>query len=411
MAVHSRAVPDATRPFLVAVALSVTLSLAFAVVLAGPFAAPVRETVSAVGFVLGALAIMVSGGLAARRCEGRRRRAWTILASAAAVALAGNIWTTLVGGDPVLNPSLIGDVLVAVALVMTVFGLLVLSDTSSRKARLMVSWLDGVVTGCAVLIIALVLVFSRLVAAENIAERPAVLVFPLLDVAVLTVAFLLVVRNQGDRSFYTMVSFGFVLWSVADLAFAVQDARGTFEVGTPQDLMWITAYLVLATSAYHPAATGRRTPAPPTRAGLDVQATLLVFSLLLLAAGVQTLFAHGPLTQTLTALWVLLVLAVGVRQVLLVADIQALRDSLERRVAEQTADLRRMKRRTEAMLTSVGDGIYVVDLQGRITFSTPSTLARRRATQPARAGRRARPRHPPPRPRRRRPGGRHPRRG
>ena len=120
---------------------------------------------------------------------------------------------------------------------------------------------------------------------------------------------------------------------MADLVFAVQNARGTFVVGTPQDLMWITAYLVLAASAWHPAATGRRTPAPPTRAGLDVQATLLVFSLLLLAAGVQTVFAHGPLTQTLTALWVLLVLAVGVRQVLLVADIQALRDSLERRVA------------------------------------------------------------------------------
>ena len=374
MTEHSGAAADATRPFIWVVALAVVLSAGFAVVLAGPFPASVRESVSALGFVVGALAIVVSGGLAACRCEGRRRRAWWILAGAAAVALVGNILTTLTGGDPVLNPSLIGDVLLGVALVMTVFGLLVLSDASSRRARLMVSWLDGVVTACAVLIIALVLVFSRLVEAENIAERPSVLVFPLLDVAVLTVAFLLVVRNQGDRSFYTMVSFGFVLWSVADLVFAVQNARGTFVVGTPLDLMWITAYLILAASAWHPAATGRRTPAPPTRAGLDVQATVLVFSLLLLAAGVQTAFAEGPLTQTLTALWMLLVLAVGVRQVLLVADNQALRDSLERRVADQTADLRRMKRRTEAMLTSVGDGIYVVDLDGRITFATPSTL-------------------------------------
>ncbi len=375
MTEHTGAAPDARRPFIWTVAAAVALSAVFAVVLAGPFPVSVRESVSALGFMVGALAIMVSGGVAARRCEGKRRHAWSVVAGAAAVALAGNIWTALVGGDPVLNPSVIGDLLVGLALVMTVFGLLMLSDAPSRKARLMVSWLDGVVTGCAVLIIALVLVFSRLVAAENIADQPSVLVFPLLDVAVLTVAFLLVVRNQGDRSFYTMVSFGFVLYSVADLVFAVQNARGTYTVGTPQDLMWITAYLVLAASAWHPAATGRRTPAPPSRAGLDVQATLLVFSLLVLAAGVQTMFAHGPLTQTLTALWVLLVLAVGVRQVLLVADNQALRDSLERRVAEQTADLRRMKRRTEVMLTSVGDGIYVVDLEGRITFSTPSTLA------------------------------------
>ncbi len=375
MTEHSGAAAHAWRPFLWVSAATVALSAVFAVVLAGPSSASVRESVSTLGFVVGALAIVVSGGLAARRCEGRRRHAWTILAGAAAVALAGNIWTALVGGDPVLNPSVVGDVLVGLALVMTVFGLLMLSDAPSRRARLMVSWLDGVVTACAVLIIALVLVFSRLVAAEDIAGQPSVLVFPLLDVAVLTVAFLLVVRNQGDRSFYTMVSCGFVLYSVADLVFAVQNARGTYAVGTPQDLMWITAYLVLAASAWHPAATGRRVPAPPSRAGLDVQATLLVFSLLVLAAGVQTMFAHGPLTQTLTALWVLLVLAVGVRQVLLVADNQTLRDSLERRVAEQTADLRRMKRRTEAMLTSVGDGIYVVDLESRITFSTPSTLA------------------------------------
>ena len=374
MTERSRAVPDATRPFLVAVALAVALSAAFAAVLAGPFDAAVRETVSTIGFVVGALAIVVSGGLAARRCEGRRRRAWTILAGAAAVALAGNVWTTLDGGDPVLNPSLVGDVLLAIALVMTVFGLLVLSDAPSRRARLLVNWLDGVVTGCAVLIMAIVLVFSRLVAAENIADRPSMILFPLLDVAVLTVAFLLVVRNQGDRSFYSMVCGGFVLWSVADLLFAVQNAQGAFVVGTSLDLLWITAYLVLAASAWHPAATGRSTPAPVSRAGLDVQATLLVFSLLLLAAGVQTLFAQGPLTQILTALWMVLVLAVGVRQVLLVADNQVLRDSLERRVAEQTADLRRMKRRTEAMLTSVGDGIYVVDLEGRISFATPSTL-------------------------------------
>ena len=39
---------------------------------------------------------------------------------------------------------------------------------------------------------------------------------------------------------------------------------------------------------------------------------------------------------------------------------------------EQTADLRRMSRHTETLLSSVGDGIYGVDLGGRITFLNPS---------------------------------------
>jgi PAS domain S-box-containing protein len=363
-----------TRRFAGALATASTLALVFSVVLAGPFSASTREAVSAVGFATGALAIMGSGALAARRCVGRRRRSWLIVVSASGVALVGNLVTTVTGGDPVQDTSLVGDLLVALALVLTVFALLGLSDTPARRARLLVSWLDGVVTGCTVLVIAIVLVFSRLVEAENIAERPVVLVFPILDVAVLTVALLLFVRSRGDRSFYAMISFGFVLYAVADLAFAVQNAaQSSYEAGTPQDLMWITAYLILAAAAWHPAAA-RPTAVPAISSSVDVQSTLLIFGLLVAAAAVQSLFPGGPLTDTLTGLWVVLVLAVGVRQVLLVSDNQGLRAGLEQRVQEKTADLRRVNRRIEVMLNSVGDGIYGVDLEGRITFSNPSAL-------------------------------------
>jgi PAS domain S-box-containing protein len=361
------------RRFAGALATAVTLALGFTVVLAGPFPAATREAVSAVGFVTGAVAIMVSGGLAARRCVGRRRRSWLIVVSASGVAVAGNVVTTLAGGDPVQDTSVAGDLLVGLALVLTVFALLGLSDTPARRARLLVSSLDGIVVGCTVLIIAIVLVFSRLVEAENIAERPVVLVFPILDVAVLATALLVLIRSQGDRSFFAMISFGFILYAVADLAFAVQNAQGTYTAGTPQDLMWITAYLVLAASAWHPAASRSTTPA--IRSSVDVQSTLLIFGLLLGAAVVQTFFPGGPLTETLTGLWVILVLAVGVRQVLLVSDNQNLRAGLEQRVQEKTADLRRVTRRIEVMLNSVGDGIYGVDLAGRITFTNPSTLS------------------------------------
>jgi PAS domain S-box-containing protein len=368
------AATEPTRRFAGALATASTLALIFSVVLAGPFSASTREVVSAVGFATGALAIMGSGALAARRCVGRRRRSWLIVVSASGVALVGNLVTTVTGGDPVQETSLVGDLLVALALVLTVFALLGLSDTPARRARLLVSWLDGVVTGCTVLVIAIVLVFSRLVEAQNIAERPVVLVFPVLDVAVLTVALLLFVRSRGDRSFYAMVSFGFVLYAVADLTFAVQNAaQGSYVAGTPQDLMWITAYLILATAAWHPAAA-RPTAVPAISSSVDVQSTLLIFGLLVAAAAVQSLFPGGPLTDTLTGLWVVLVLAVGVRQVLLVSDNQGLRAGLEQRVQEKTADLRRVNRRIEVMLNSVGDGIYGVDLAGRITFSNPSAL-------------------------------------
>jgi len=60
---------------------------------------------------------------------------------------------------------------------------------------------------------------------------------------------------------------------------------------------------------------------------------------------------------------------------LLAADNAALRRGLEQRVREQTADLSRLARQTEVLLTSVGDGIYGVDHDGRVTFVNPSGAA------------------------------------
>jgi PAS domain S-box-containing protein len=189
-----------------------------------------------------------------------------------------------------------------------------------------------------------------------------------------TVALLLVFRHQGNRTFCAIVSLGFILYAVGDLTFTVEHAQGAYTSGTPQDAVWITAYLVLAAAARHPAAI----VAPrggPAAGSFDLQGTMLVFGLLVIAAGVQWLFAGGPLTATLAVLWVALVLTVGCRQVLLVSDNQRLRTGLEQRVREQTADLRRITRQTEVLLNSVGDGLYGVDLQGKITFVNPSGAA------------------------------------
>ena len=74
-------------------------------------------------------------------------------------------------------------------------------------------------------------------------------------------------------------------------------------------------------------------------------------------------------------LWVVLVSAAGARQILLTSDNAALRRGLERRVLEQTADLRRLARQNEVLITSVGDGVYGVDQDGRLTFVNPSGAA------------------------------------
>ena len=105
----------------------------------------------------------------------------------------------------------------------------------------------------------------------------------------------------------------------------------------------------------------------------EARDTMLVFAVLLVAAFVQVAFGTPDRLQTAQAvLWLVLICAAGARQTLLTRDNIALRRGLERRVREQTADLRRLVRQNEVLLTSVGDGIYGVDHEGRVTFVNPS---------------------------------------
>ena len=363
------------RAFGTAVGMALVLSGILAALLGGPLPRSAKETVSSLGFVIGALAIVVNGLIAARRSRDRRRRAWLILALAAGTAVIGERRDDVVRRRPHQGHQPGGDALVALALVLTVFGLLGLSDTPLRRANIVVSLLDGIVTGCAVLILALVLVFSRLVDSEAIADPHQRAALPDPRLAVVTVALLLILRSQGDRVFYGLVGFGFVLYAVADLVFAVQNASGDFRFGTVQDVTWIMAYLLLAAAAWHPAASqpsDAHDLVDQSAGSFDLQGTLLTFGLLVAAATVQVLFRGGPLTETLAGLWVVLVSTVGARQTLLIIDNQGLRAGLEQRVREQTADLRDMAMQNQALLESVGDGIYAVDLDGRIVSCNPS---------------------------------------
>ena len=366
------------RAFGIAVGMALLLSAIVAGLLLSGLPSTTKETISSLGFIVGGLGITVHGLLAAWRGSDRRRRAWIILAASSTTAMAGSAVTTLSGGDPIKNTSPVGDALVALALVMTVFGLLGVSHAPLRRANAVVTWLDGLITGCALLVLAVVLVFSRLVDSAAVADRFSTLLFPTLDLAVLTVSLLLILRSQGDRGFYTIIGAGFSLYAVADLSFAVQNTSGSFHFGTVQDDLWITAYLLLAASAWHPTASSPSTAADLARrpeGSFDVQGTMLTFGLLLAAAAVQVFYRGGPLTETLTVLWIILVFTVGVRQTLLINDNHALREGLEEQVRERTADLRDMAMQNAVLLDAVGDGIYAVDLDGRITSVNPSAAA------------------------------------
>ncbi len=353
------------------------LCLAFAVVLASGLPADTREAVGGAGLLVGGVLATLSCGLRATASAGRRRRAWLLLMTAAVVAVLGNVWVSATGADSSGSASGVSNASILAALILAIAGLESFPTTRLRgleRARVL---LDGVVVGGAVLVIASVLVFPSVLASpeESAASRGLSLVFPVLDVVLATVALMLVLRGRrGDRPAFALLAAGFVLYAVADLTYAALAADGSFRLGTPVDLGWIAGYLLIALAAWYPAEDSGE-QVTPRRPGSDAAGTVMVFGVLLVAALVQMAFGEGnELDRTQAGLWLVLVLAAGTRQTVLTVDNAALRRGLERRVDEQTADLRRLVRQTEVLLTSVGDGIYGVDDDGRVTFVNPSAV-------------------------------------
>jgi PAS domain S-box-containing protein len=356
-------------------------TLGFATLLLPVFPLAFRESVSALGLLIAGAAGTTSAILKARRSEGADRRPWLLLALAGSVAIAGNAWVAITGADPLTSPSLVSNLSIAIALVISTLGLLAFPSARRRGPELSVMFLDGLVAGGAFLLIASVLVYSELLSSptttDGASARVFVLLFPVLDVVLATVAVLLVVRaSRADRLMLALVASGFLLYAASDLAFAVQTAQGDFHFGTLLDLGWIAGYLTMGLAAWvhtrDDVRVGDRVPA-----GLsDALGTSLVFAVLVAAAVVQVVFGReGDLKAAQSALWVVMVSAAAVRQVMLTADNTALRRGLEKRVEEQTADLRRLARQNEVLITSVGDGVYGVDHDGKVTFVNPSGAA------------------------------------
>ena len=367
-----RSVSASPRRFKFALAAAFVVGGLFAVLLASPLDASTRADVSAVGMLLGAAATIIGGSLSAARTHGRRRRAWVLLVSAAALGMVSNAVTFALGADPVEERFALGEVSLAVAMLLSVVGLLEMPTRRQRGTRLVLLVLDGLVMGCAALVIVSVTVYPQVLDSEaDRFDQTMALLFPLLDVALATVALLLMARSLGNRSFFAVVGSAFVMYAVADLSFAVEVAQRQFAFGSIIDIGWIGGYLLLAAAAWHPDASSVPDTADE-RETFDLQGTVLVFGTLLAAITVQLLQGETALTRSQLFLWTLLVCAIGARQALLTIDNVTLRQGLEQQVREQTADLRRMARQTEVLLRSVGDGIYGVDLDGRVTFVNPS---------------------------------------
>lgn len=352
--------------------LLVVLVLAvLVVVLVSDLPHRVRQTVTLI-------TLAVSGAVAALgfrgrilASTGRRQRAYLLFAGACLLAATSNLLQLLLPRASAPGQVMPGDLVLTLALAVGVAGLVQFPSNPRRTTDLTRMVLDGIVIGGSILLVADVTLFPDLLV-DNPGGWP-LLVVPVTDVVLATLATLLYVRSRRDHLMLGLVAGSFYCFAASDFGFAfVTASGGQFTYGSIVDAGWLSGYLLLVLAIWAPSLA----PAEPDDGSTETSAVLgtaVMFGLFLVALGITlATFSRQGVSTPAVVLLMLVVLAVLARQSLLGLDNDRLRRRLEERVAERTRSLRQITARTDLMVNSVGEGIYGVDPEGLITFVNPA---------------------------------------
>lgn len=342
-------------------------------VLASGLPEPVRRGTAGAALVVSGLAVTTACLLRSRRSTGRHRHAWVLFAAAALLAALGNVWLTVADLAGFTGLRRMGDSLILLAVALVMVGLVAYPFGRRRVFDAVRLLLDAIVLGGSILLLLSNTVLPKITESPSIATFALVLA-PVIDIVIATVIWLLLLQaRRRDRFGLALAAAGFVLFSVSEVTAAVGRSQGGFEFGTLTDLGWIAGYTVLAIAiGWSPSSF----PTPPDEDAIDrspVAGTLVMFAVFVVSCvlTVSSITRGGRTTTTLSLLAIVMV-AILVRQVLLLTDNDRLRASLEQRVIERSTELAEVTQRTDLMVNSVEDGVYGVDSSGRVSFLNPA---------------------------------------
>ncbi len=270
-----------------------------------------------------AVAAMFAAGActwAARRSTGRLRRAWVLMALAAAVWCLGEIaWAVYeVGlGETVPYPGL-PDVGFVAAIPLTIAGVVSFGQSSRGTATGMRLWLDRAIVALALLASAWSLGLDAIVRSPAASWLETVLniAYPVGDIAIGTVLILALRRATDETQGRLLLLLGGLGFNaLADSAFSYLNATNNYgAIGSELDAGWVIGYLMIGLAALWPTA-----PAVPGDEDkpIDVWQLALPWLAILVAAVVLVigLFRHRPIDVFSTVLIALLAVLLMISQI------------------------------------------------------------------------------------------------
>lgn len=278
-------------------------------------------------------------GFAAVRTAGAMRLAWVLLAMLVVFYAAGDaLW--IIYADATGSPLILSlaDAMYLVALPPATLGLIAYPVLRGVTGRWRPILLDAAVLVLAVSSISHTLALSEVFATVSTRTEGLMLaVYPLTDGMLMSLAFVLLLRSVGQpRLDVVLIGCTFAIYTAADNGYAVMTVRDIDSIGTWVDTAYVVAPLLLGGAALVAALT----PTPrrvATRNLSGLAAPLLPDLTALLALGLS--FTLAPDDTPSRAIALVLLVAVGIRQLAQTASAQNLRVRLEQRLAQRGREL------------------------------------------------------------------------
>jgi len=311
----------------------------------------------------------------AHRRERGRHTGWWWLSAGCLTWAAGSVLfafhQVVVGGVPSIpSPADLGYVGYALPVAIGILRFPRQSGTVWSRWR---SGLDSVViAGCLLVTSALLVLDPILTETEATFTRVDALAYPLADVLVSSIVLArCVVLPDTRRLVWVPLSLGLLSLSATDSVYVVQSFRGAFTPGGPLDLGWYVAFALVGLAGAAPAVVtphqnlgaARQTPGlarqlfPSLAVGLAVAACVV-----------------NPWADTVRHWWLLLPVgvAIGLRQLVVVADQVTLARDLSQAVDRRTAELRHREQWWQDIVQNLTDVVMVVDASGTVVYCSPS---------------------------------------
>ena len=144
------------------------------------------------------------------------------------------------------------------AIPLAAAAMLAFPGRAERATIALRSLLDGAVIASSLLYSSWALVLGPVFRAGqgSILEQAIALAYPLGDVVLVTIVFVVVARIRVGGAPVLLLAAGLLSLAVADTGFAYLTQEGAYRTGVPSDVGWFAGYLLVAVAARRPAATG-----------------------------------------------------------------------------------------------------------------------------------------------------------